>query len=148
MTYYYWGPSAQQQMGQQYGQQPYYPYTQTQTTPTTTSSGTPGFSMFPSGAPATGPAAVREESYIENILRLNRGKPGTFYFTVPAATSVEGRGNTKVVRGVVEEAGRDHAVIRELSTDHHFLFPMIYFDFAEFDEHLNYLNSVPIPGSR
>ena len=83
----------------------------------------------------TNPLFRREESYIENILRLNRGKPGNFYFTFENA--IAGR-NTNEVRGVVEAAGRDHVILRELSTDHRFLFPMIYFDYAEFDEELNY----------
>lgn len=83
----------------------------------------------------------REESYIENILRLNRGKLANFYFTVPSANQTDGGGNTIQVRGTVVEAGRDHAVIREASTNHYFLFPMIYFDFAEFDEPITYLNN-------
>ncbi|RHW40196.1 spore coat protein GerQ [Lysinibacillus yapensis] len=85
----------------------------------------------------------REESYIENILRLNRGKIADFYFTVPQATGANIQSNTVIVRGFVEEAGRDHAIIREEATDHRFLFPMIYFDYAEFDEALTYLNSLP-----
>ena len=91
----------------------------------------------------TSAASRREESYIENILRLNRGKPGTFYFTIPSSTAGNNQGTTRVIRGVVVEAGRDHAVIRELSSNHYFLFPMIYFDFAEFDEQLVYLNQAP-----
>ena len=83
-------------------------------------------------------AAVREESYIENILRLNRGKIGTFYFSFDN-TAREGS-NARVVRGYVEAAGRDHVILRESQTDHRFLLPMIYFDYAEFDEQLNYFN--------
>ena len=86
-------------------------------------------------------AMRREESYIENILRLNRGKPGTFYFsfdnTGPGGTS------TRVVRGVVEAAGRDHVILSESKTNHRYLFPMIYFDYAEFDEPLNYFDQTP-----
>lgn len=81
------------------------------------------------------PQMPREESYIENILRLNKGKPGQFYFSFEHA--IEGN-NTKAVRGVVEAAGRDHVILRELRSNHRFLFPMIYFDYAEFDEELNY----------
>lgn len=77
----------------------------------------------------------REESYIENILRLNRGKPGQFYFSFDNA--VDGS-KTRAVRGVVEAAGRDHVILRELRSNHRFLFPMIYFDYAEFDEEMNY----------
>lgn len=81
---------------------------------------------------------LREESYIENILRLNKGKPGQFYFSFDQ--TVEGQ-STKSVRGVVEAAGRDHVILRELRTNHRFLFPMIYFDYAEFDEELNYFTN-------
>ncbi|MCP1143562.1 spore coat protein GerQ [Lysinibacillus endophyticus] len=146
--YYYWGQQNQQQypmgqypMGQtQSGQPQTRPFPMTQTT-------TPMGGQTPSGIPAQGPSAatLREESYIENILRLNRGKPATFFFTVPSANVQQdtANGNTIRVRGVVVEAGRDHAIIRELDTNHNYLFPMIYFDFAEFDEELNYINYRP-----
>ena len=90
--------------------------------------------------PTTNPLFRREESYIENILRLNRGKPGTFYFTFENAVPER---NTREVRGVVEAAGRDHVILRELSTNYRYLFPMIYFDYAEFDEELSYFNQTP-----
>ncbi|MEK4228291.1 spore coat protein GerQ [Solibacillus sp. FSL H8-0538] len=100
--------------------------------------------MNPTGitipANTRGFAGPREESYIENILRLNRGKPATFYFSFDNA--IEGS-KTKAVRGVVEAAGRDHAIIRDLKTDHRFLFPMIYFDYAEFDEEMAYFTQTP-----
>lgn len=129
---YYWNPATQSyqiQQGQyaQYGQYG-------QMVPPTTSGGSIQTS-------AQRPA--REESYIENILRLNRGKIADFYFTVPSANQTLGTepGNTIRIRGTIVEAGRDHAVIREASTNHYFLFPMIYFDYAEFDEEITYLNS-------
>lgn len=84
-------------------------------------------------------AMPREESYIENIFRLNRGKPGTFYFSFDNTSGL----NTKAVRGVVEAAGRDHVILRELKTNHRFLFPMVYFDYAEFDEELAYFTQTP-----
>ena len=37
-----------------------------------------------------GSGLPREESYIENILRLNRGKPGTFYFSFDNAIAIAG----------------------------------------------------------
>lgn len=89
---------------------------------------------------AAAPTLTREESYIENILRLNRGKTGTFYFSFDNA--VEGR-NTRAVRGVVEAAGRDHVILRELKSNDRFLFPMIYFDYAQFDEELAYFTQTP-----
>ncbi|MFJ7736137.1 spore coat protein GerQ [Lysinibacillus sp. NPDC097287] len=109
MMPYYWTPTTQQQM-------------------------TPPPVTIPSGGRPPG----REESYIENILRLNRGKPGTFHFSFEHA--IEPGKNTKIVRGVVEAAGRDHVILRETKSNHRFLFPMIYFDFAEYDEEMNYFN--------
>lgn len=95
------------------------------------------------------PANVRgrEESYIENILRLNRGKLATFYFSFENANPRSGT-NVVSIRGYVEAAGRDHAIIREANTDKRFLMPMIYFSFAEFDEELAYFNQAPQAGSR
>lgn len=130
LAYYYWNPSFQQPQPQ------FNP--QMQTPPVSVPSGA---TMTPTGSTFPGGAAQREESYIENILRLNLGKPGTFYFTIPGATGENIRGNTRIVRGAVLQAGRDHVVIREQQTNHDFLFPMIYFDFAEFEEPLTYLNN-------
>ena len=99
-----------------------------------------GIQGIPQYAQNTAPRQ-REESYIENIFRLNRGKPGTFYFSFDNSTS-QGN-NTISVRGVVEAAGRDHVILRDLQTNHRYLFPMIYFDFAEFDEELAYFTQTP-----
>ena len=144
LTYYNWGQSSQ--AGQQQFPSGQFPSGQFPT-------GQYGYAPFPAGQMTTppalstvAPAARREESYIENILRLNRGKIGTFYFTIPSSEVGETQGgSTRVVRGAVVEAGRDHAIIAEADTTHTYLFPMIYFDFAEFDEPLTYLPSSPLP---
>lgn len=117
---YYWTPQ------QGYPQQGYPQQAYPQTT-------TPPAATIPTGR-------LREESYIENILRLNRGKEGTFYFSFE-----NGNGPTKNVNvtGYVEAAGRDHVILRETSTDNRFLFPMIYFNYAEFGEELNYFTQTP-----
>lgn len=97
--------------------------------------------QFPQGTipmrPPTSPS-VREESYIENILRLNRGVTGTFYFSFDRAVTEAGT-NVKRITGVVEQAGRDHVIIQETATGHSFLMPMIYFDFAEYQDGINYI---------
>lgn len=87
-----------------------------------------------SGAPIIPPA--REQSYIENILRLNIGQPGIFHFSFENA--LESGVNTKAVVGTVVAAGRDHVILNETATGREFLFPMIYFDYAEFEERVNY----------
>lgn len=139
LTYYYWGPGASGQ--QYYGQSPFYGQQFGNQTPPSVSSGNV---MTPSGTVLPAPGR-REESYIENILRENVGVTGTFYFTFPSAdVPDQSRGNTVRVRGVVLQAGRDHAVIREESTNYVYLFPMIYFDYARFDEGFRYITNIPV----
>ncbi|NYF23436.1 spore coat protein GerQ [Sporosarcina sp. JAI121] len=101
---------------------------------------TPPPVTLPAGGRQPGPPR-REESYIENILRLNRGEPGTFHFSFEHALDT-GK-NTKAVRGTVEAAGRDHVILSDSTTGHRFLFPMIYFDYAEFDNEVKYFPQAP-----
>lgn len=75
-----------------------------------------------------------EQSYVENILRLNKGKLGTFYFTYEN----NNQWNAKVYRGRVEAAGRDHLILTDPQTGQRFLLLMVNFDYATFDEELNY----------
>lgn len=75
-----------------------------------------------------------EESYIENILRLNKGKVGTFYFTYTDSNEWRDR----VYKGVIEAAGRDHLIISDPKTGKRYLLQMIYFTWAEFDEEIAY----------
>lgn len=139
VTYYYWGPGA---TGNQYYQQPFFGQGPFQQTPPSVSSGNV---ITPSGTviPATGTGRQTEESYIENILRENIGVPGTFYFTFPSSDTRPGetQGNVLRIRGTVMQAGRDHAVIREANTNYVYLLPMIYFDYARFEEGFKYINS-------
>lgn len=80
------------------------------------------------------PASGRqEESYIENILRMNRGKLGTFYFTFENNKEW----NAKVIKGYVEAAGRDHVIISD-PNGKRYLMLMIYLDYVTFDEEINY----------
>lgn len=51
-----------------------------------------------------------EQSFIENILRLNRGKVATFYMTFEN----NDQWNAKVFRGRIEEAGRDHIIVGDI----------------------------------
>jgi spore germination protein Q len=75
-----------------------------------------------------------EQSFIENILRLNKGKTGTFYFTYENNT----QWNAKVYRGVIEAAGRDHIIISDPQSGKRYLLLMVNLDWVEFDEPLNY----------
>lgn len=75
-----------------------------------------------------------EQSYIENILRLNEGKRATVYMTFENNEEW----NAKVFRGIVEAAGRDHIILRDPQTGKRYLLLMIYLDYVTFDEELNY----------
>lgn len=75
-----------------------------------------------------------EESYIENILRLNKGKLATAYFTFENNT----QWNAKVVQGIIEAAGRDHLILSDPQTGMRYLFPMVYLDYVTFDEEIEY----------
>ena len=65
--------------------------------------------MYPTQPLKPGQISDFEESYIENILRLNKGKVGTFYMTYN--DSLEYR--DKVYRGIIQAAGKDHIVISD-----------------------------------
>lgn len=105
----------------------------------------PQFPQMPSGTtiqtPGTGTAGVQvpgmlpiEQSYIENILRLNRGKLATVYMTFEGSTEW----NSKVFKGIVEAAGRDHLILSDPETGFRYLLPMVFFSYAVFEEELEY----------
>ena len=75
-----------------------------------------------------------EESYVENILRMNNGKVASFYMTFPDANEWRDR----IFTGVVEQAARDHFVISDPKTGKWYLLLSIYLDFIVFDEEINY----------
>lgn len=95
---------------------------------------TSGSPMTPQGVVVQNPPQVFEQSYIENIFRMNLGKVGTFYFTYENNS----QWNAKVYKGVLEAAGRDHIIISDPVTGQRTVLLMIYFDYATFDEPLNY----------
>lgn len=95
---------------------------------------TSGSPMTPTGAVVPTTAPVFEQSYIENIFRLNLGKIGTFYFTYENNKDW----NAKIYKGVLEAAGRDHIIISDPATGQRTVLLMIYFDYATFDEPLTY----------
>jgi spore germination protein Q len=99
--------------------------------------GIPGGAMPPSmsqGAVAQPGGLPAEESYIENILRLNLGKAATIYMTFENNSEW----NAKIFRGIVEAAGRDHIVISDPQTGMRYLLLMVNLDYITFDEELKY----------
>ena len=143
-----------QQFGGQFGyQQPYNPYMTGSSSP----QNIPPYSQqpFPQQIPAQMPPMpqqlpqqqlqvppmpgggqdiVFEQSYIENILRLNRGKLATIYMTFENNPEW----NAKIFKGIVEAAGRDHVVLSDPTTGVRYLLSMINFDYATFDEEIEY----------
>ncbi|MDC3416813.1 spore coat protein GerQ [Aquibacillus salsiterrae] len=83
-----------------------------------------------------------EESYIENILRLNKGKVATVYMTFEN----NDRWNAKIFKGVLEAAGRDHIILSDPETGRRYLLLMVYLDYVTFDEELNYEYPYGAPG--
>ena len=77
-----------------------------------------------------------EQSYIENILRLNKGKQATVVMTYERGSSL----GTQSYTGIIE-AGRDHIVISEPQSGKRYLLLMIYLDYVEFPEEITYLPS-------
>ena len=71
-----------------------------------------------------------EQSYIENILRLNKGKKVDVYMTFP--DSNEWR--DLKFSGIVEQAGRDHIIISNPTNGEWYLLLTIYIDY----EKINY----------
>ena len=55
---------------------------------------------------------VFEQSYIENILRLNRGKKVEIYASYPDSNEWRDR----VFKGIVEQSGRDHIILSDPKT--------------------------------
>lgn len=75
-----------------------------------------------------------EQSYIENILRNNKGKKAKVYMSYPDSETWR----DKEFIGIIEEAGRDHIVLSDPTTGKWYLLLMIYLDYVEFDEKINY----------
>lgn len=75
-----------------------------------------------------------EQSYIENILRLNRGKLATVYMTFENNREW----NAKIFKGIIEAAGRDHLILSDPQTGKRYLLLMVYLDYITFDEELDY----------
>lgn len=72
-----------------------------------------------------------QQSYIENILRLNKGKEATVYMTFEGSKS-------QTFKGIVEAAGRDHIILSDPTTGKRYLLLMVYLDYVTFDEEINY----------
>ena len=82
-----------------------------------------------------------EQSYIENILRLNRGKRARFHVTVPGSVEWQDR----VFDGIIEQSGKDHIIVSNPNTGEWYLVLMIYLVFVTFEEPINYRPEFYVP---
>ena len=84
-------------------------------------------------APTAGNTIFNEQSYIENILRVNKGKRVSVY----QSFADSGTWKDKVFNGIIEQSGRDHIILSDPQTGKWYLLLMIYVNFIEFDEPIN-----------
>lgn len=73
-----------------------------------------------------------EQSYVENILRLNRGKQVEVYASYPDSTEWR----DKVFKGIIERSGRDHLILSDPSTGEWYLILMIYINYIKSNERI------------
>lgn len=96
--------------------------------------------QMPTGAGTNGVAGQipgmlpLEQSYIENILRLNKGKLVTVFTTFENNREW----NAKAFKGIIEAAGRDHVILSDPQTGMRYLIPMVHLDYVTFEEEIEY----------
>jgi len=74
-----------------------------------------------------------EQGYIENFLRLNRGKMAKAYFSFPNLED----SRDKFFEGIIEYVGKDYLVMSNPNTGKWQLILLIYLNYVEFDEPIN-----------
>lgn len=76
---------------------------------------------------------LNQQSYIENILRLNIGKVATVYMNFEGS-----QWGSKIFKGVVLQAGKDHIILKDLQSEVRYILLMIYLSYITFDESIEY----------
>ena len=84
-------------------------------------------------SPYTPAQTLNEQSYIENILRLNKGKKVEIYMSFP--DSIEWK--DRVFHGIIEASGKDHIILSDPTNGNWYLLVLIYVDYIKFDESIN-----------
>lgn len=74
-----------------------------------------------------------EQSYIENILRLNLGKVATVYMNFEGSTW-----GSKIFKGYLLAAGKDHIILKDLQTETRYILLMVYLSYVTSEEELDY----------
>ena len=96
-----------------------------------------GIEITPPGNISNENFLTMEQSLIENILRLNKGKKVKAYVSYPESSAWQ----NKIYDGIIEQAGRDHLIIRDVKDGTWYLIRMIYLNYVEFEEKINYVNT-------
>ncbi len=99
--------------------------------------------MGPMYSPQTSQQAFNEESYIENILRLNLGKKVSVYMNFEQSQC-----GSKIFKGTLEAAGKDHIIISDDESNMRYLLLSIYLDYITFDEEINYYYPYEAPNNK
>lgn len=98
----------------------------------------PPFPSFPQENLQNPNNIYNEQSYIENILRLNKGKIATIYMSFEGS-----QWGSKIFRGEIKEAGRDHIILHDSQNKINYLLLTIYLSYITFDDTIDYnLNTV------
>ena len=93
----------------------------------------PYYPMYPQPQQPQQTQFQDEQSYIENILRLNLGKMISAYMNFENS-----QWGSKVFKGRLEAAGKDHIIISDTQTGTRYLLLSIYLDYVTFEEEINY----------
>ncbi len=78
-------------------------------------------------------APFQEQSYIENILRMNRGKTASVYMNFENS-----QWGSKIFKGTLEASGKDHIILSDAQTGTRYILLTIYLNYVTFDEEINY----------
>lgn len=97
-----------------------------------------GFQPYPYPGPEFGyqepqQSPMMEQSYVENILRLNKGKTATVYMNFENS-----QWGSKIFKGVIEAAGKDHIILSDAASNTRYILLTIYLNYITFDEEINY----------
>ena len=76
---------------------------------------------------------IPEQSFVENILRMNIGKVATVYMNFEGS-----QWGSKVFKGTILASGKDHLIIKDLQTGMRYVLLSIYLCYVTFDEPIDY----------
>lgn len=76
---------------------------------------------------------TQEQSYIENILRLNLGKTVSVYMNFENS-----QWGSKIFKGTLEAAGKDHIIVSDPNNNTRYILLSIYLNYVTFDDEINY----------